>query len=116
MRVASWARDLPNVPLMREQAKDAKTQAVLDLASSAAPFGRSVSVPPGYPKHLLAALRKAFMQTMEDKEFLATAKKRNIEIDPSSGEELEPVVAKLLNTPKEVVSAAQRATGIAATN
>src|SRR3546814_6386159 len=35
------AKDLPDVPLMRDQAKDEKTQAVLDLASSAAPFGRS---------------------------------------------------------------------------
>jgi tripartite-type tricarboxylate transporter receptor subunit TctC len=110
------AKDLPHVPLMRDQAKDAKTQAALDLASAAAPFGRSVSVPPGYPAHLLAALRKSFMQTMADKEFLATAKKRNIDIDPSPGEELEPVVEKLMATPKEVVATAQKAAGMAATN
>jgi tripartite-type tricarboxylate transporter receptor subunit TctC len=110
------ARDLPNVPLMREAAKDEETRQVLDLASGAAPFGRSVSVPPGYPKHLLAALRTAFDKTMKDEEFLSTAKKRNIEIDPSPGAELEPIVENLLNTSKKIINIAQDAAGISMTN
>ncbi len=106
------AKDLPNVPLMRDAAKDEKSRQVLDLASGAAPFGRSVSVPPGYPAHLLAAMRAAFDRTMEDKEFLKTAAERNIDIDPSTGASLEPVVEKLMNMPKEIVALAQKAAGI----
>jgi len=106
------AKDLPNTPLMHEAAKDAKSRAALNLASGAAPFGRSVSVPPGYPKHLLAALRKAFDATMKDPEFLSTAAKRNITIDPAPGASLEPVLEELMNTPKDVVALAQRAAGI----
>jgi tripartite-type tricarboxylate transporter receptor subunit TctC len=106
------AWDLPNVPLMRDQAKNEKARKVLDLASGAAPFGRSVSVPPGFPVHLLAALRTAFDKTMEDKEFRATAKKRNIEIDPSPGASLDEVVKDLLSTPPEIVKIAQEAAGI----
>lgn len=106
------AWDLPNVPLMRDQAKDETARRVLDLASGAAPFGRSVSVPPGYPAHLLAALRTAFDKTMEDKEFRATAKERNIEIDPAPGASLDAVVEKLLATPPEIVKIAQEAAGI----
>jgi tripartite-type tricarboxylate transporter receptor subunit TctC len=106
------AKDLPNVPLMRDAAKDDKTRRILDLASGAAPFGRSLSVPPGYPKHLLEALRTAFDKTMLDKEFLSTAAKRNIDIDPSPGKSLDAVVENLMNTPKEIVAAAQKAAGI----
>lgn len=108
----SKARDLPNVPLMRDYARDAKARQVLDLASAAAPFGRSVMVPPGFPDYLLQALRKSFDQTMKDPEFLASAKKRNIEIEPASGQSLEPVVKRLLATPPEIVKMAQRAAGI----
>lgn len=105
------ARDLPHVPLMSDFAKDEQAKQVANLASSSAPFGRSVSVMPGYPNHLLAALRKAFMATMEDKEFLATAKERNIEIDPSPGESLEPVLKNLMATPDSVVKLVQDAAG-----
>lgn len=106
------SKDLPNVPLMHEAAKDEKTRAVLNLASAAAPFGRSVSVPPGYPKHLLAALRKSFDKAVKDPEFLSTAKKRNITIDAATGASLEPILKQLMNTPKEIIALAQKAAGI----
>jgi tripartite-type tricarboxylate transporter receptor subunit TctC len=105
------AKDLPNVPLMSELAKTKQAKQVANLASASSPFGRSVSVMPGYPAHLLAALRKSFMATMADKEFLETAKKRNIDIDPSPGESLEPVLAELMATPASVVKLVQDAAG-----
>ena len=105
------AKDLPNVPLMRDYAKDDKTRAVLDITSSAAPFGRSLSVPPKFPPYLLAGLRTAFDKAVQDPEFLRTAKERHIEIDPATGASLEPVLEKLLNTPKDIVALARKAVG-----
>jgi len=105
------ARDLPNVPLMRDYAKDARTKAVLDITSAAAPFGRSISVPPKFPKHLLDGLRASFDKAVKDPEFLSTAKARHIEIDPATGQSLEPVLENLLNTPKEIVALARKAVG-----
>lgn len=105
------ARDLPNVPLMRDYAKDDKVRQVLDLASGAAPFGRSFMVPPGFPDYLLAGLRKSFDRTMKDPAFLASAKKRHIEIDPRSGASLDPILKKILATPKDIVAMAQKAAG-----
>lgn len=103
------AKDLPNVPLMSEYAKDEKTKQVLGLVSAAAPFGRSVSVPPGFPNYLLEGLRKSFDAVVKDKEFLATAKKRNIEIDPATGQSLEPALEQILSTPADIVKLAQQA-------
>jgi len=40
-------------------------------------------------------LRKAFVETLRDGEFLAEAKKSNLDIDPVPGEEMEKVVAGL---------------------
>jgi len=106
------AHDLPHVPLLRDFAKDEKTRQVLDLASASAPFGRSISVPPGYPPHLLAALRKAFMETVNTKEFRESAAKRNVEISPATGESLEPILARIMATPPEVVEMVRAAAGI----
>ena len=46
------------------------------------------------------------------KTFLESAKQKNIEIDPSPGEELEPVVQKIMATPPAVVQRFREAAGI----
>ncbi len=106
------AWDLPNLPLVSDFAKTAEAKQVMALAAGSAPFGRSITVPPGYPPHLLAALRKGFDDAMKDKEFLESAKKRNIEIDPMSGAEIEPILAQIMATPPEVVAAFRTAAGL----
>ena len=49
-------------------------------------MGRPYLAPPGVPKDRAEALRKAFMDTMKDKEFLADAEKSQLEINPVSGD------------------------------
>ena len=105
------ARDLPNVPLMRDFAKDEKTRQVLDITSGAAPFGRSFSVTPGFPDYLLEGLRNAFDEAVKDPEFLRTSKERHIEIDPAPGKSLDPVLQSVMNTPKDVIELARKAVG-----
>jgi hypothetical protein len=43
------------------------------------------------------ALRRAFADTMKDPQFLAEAKKGNLDIDPAEGAELEENVKKIFN-------------------
>ncbi len=106
------AWDLPNLPLVSDFAKGDEAKQVMALAAGSAPFGRSITVPPGYPAYLLAALRSAFNETMKDKEFLASAKRRNIEIDPMRGEEIEPILAGIMATPPSVIAAFRKAAGL----
>jgi hypothetical protein len=49
-------------------------------------------------------MRKAFMNTMRDREFLADAKKSNISTDPSSGEEVEKLVSGIFDLQPELVA------------
>jgi tripartite-type tricarboxylate transporter receptor subunit TctC len=104
--------DLPNLPLIRDYAKSDEDRQLLDLGAGSAPFGRSIMVPPGYPEPLLAALRTSFLATMKDTAFLDAAKQKNIEIDPSPGEELDPVVQKIMATSPAVVQRFRDAAGI----
>ncbi len=52
---------------------------------------------------MLATLRKAFDDTMKDKEFLAEAEKQKLDIDPVSGADLEKLIKSVYATPKEVI-------------
>lgn len=108
----SKAKDLPNVPLMLDFAKNDEDRKVLQLISGGGPFGRSLIAPPGVPRNLIEGWRKAFDMTMADPAFRAEAKRRNIEIDPTPGAKIQPIVAKILNTPKSIVKRAQKAIGV----
>jgi tripartite-type tricarboxylate transporter receptor subunit TctC len=96
-------RLLPHVPTLPELALTDEGRTVLRAASSTGEFGRSVITTPGVPPERLAALRKAFAAMLQDKDFLAAAAKRNMTIDPGTGEELDAIVEETLRLPRDVV-------------
>jgi tripartite-type tricarboxylate transporter receptor subunit TctC len=53
---------------------------------------RPYALPPGTPKERVQLLRKAFLDTLKDPNFVAEAKKSNLDVDPMSGEELERLI------------------------
>ncbi len=59
------------------------------------PTVRPYVLPPGTPKDRVETLRKAFSETMKDPEFLAEAKKANLDINPDDGAELEQNVREV---------------------
>jgi tripartite-type tricarboxylate transporter receptor subunit TctC len=64
-------------------------------------FQRPFSMPPGVPKDRLKLLRKAFAETLKDKEFVAEAKKSKFAATYISGEQIEEYVKDVLDiTPK----------------
>ncbi len=60
--------------------------------------------PPGVPKDRVEALRKAFVETLQDKEFLQDAEKAKVEILPVSGARIEKLVTDLYATPAPIVA------------
>lgn len=96
-------KDLPNVPLLMDLAANDRDREVLKLLSTNVILGKPVFTSPGVPSERLAALRKAFDDTMTDPEFLAEATRQRLEIDPVGGETIQKLVADLIeNTPKDV--------------
>jgi len=51
------------------------------------------------------------MKTVKDPEFLAEAKKKKLEIDPISGEELEALAKEVIAQPPEVVERMRKLLG-----
>lgn len=98
---------LPNVPLYQELIADPEAQAILKFMSYPVATSRTLAVAPGVPADRLAALRKAFRDTMQDTTFQAAAKKRRMELKPSNHEQVERVIAEIFATPPAVVKRVQ---------
>jgi tripartite-type tricarboxylate transporter receptor subunit TctC len=97
--------DLPNVPLVMDFAKNEAERQIFKLVFARQPMGRPFLAPPGIPGDRVAVLRKAFMDTMRDKQFLAEAEKMQLEINPVSGEAVQEIVQDVYRTPKAVAAA-----------
>jgi tripartite-type tricarboxylate transporter receptor subunit TctC len=66
-------------------------------------LGRPMLAPPGVPPERLKILRGAFVKTMKDPEFLAEIEKRNYELDPTPGENLEAIVKDVMSQPPAII-------------
>ncbi len=98
--------DLQDVPLIMDLAKTDEQRQIFKMIFARQTMGRPYLAPPGVPAERLATLRKAFMETMTDKEFLGEAEQNKFEINPVGGEQLEALVKEVYQTPPEVAKKA----------
>jgi hypothetical protein len=96
-------KDYPNVPLLCDLATTPDQKLIFDFVCKVASLARPVATNAGVPPERVAALRRAFDMTMKDPECLADAKRQNLEISPTSGEDLQQVVADIADAPPAVV-------------
>jgi tripartite-type tricarboxylate transporter receptor subunit TctC len=101
--------DLKDVPLIWELGRNDAERKVLKLLSSSAAIGRPLLAPPSVPAARVAALRAAFDAAVGSKKFIAEAKKRKLDINPSRGVELQALVKEILDTPKDLQQLARAA-------
>ena len=98
----------PSVPSVYQFAKTEKQKQMLRFLFSSTEFGRPYVAPPGVPPDRLAALRKAFADTLKDPGLLEEAKKTGVDMTYRPPEELEKLVAALYDTPKETIDELER--------
>jgi tripartite-type tricarboxylate transporter receptor subunit TctC len=86
--------ELPNVPLAIDQAKTDEGKRLIEVGiHDASTITYLYSLPPKTPKDRVQTLRNAFVSMMKDQEFLAEAKKVNLDLEPVPGEEVQRTVA-----------------------
>jgi len=100
--------DLPETPLIMDLARNDEERAIFKLI-----FGRQVmawpfALPPGVPGERVAVLRKAFADTLRDKNFLADAGKGNFEVRPVAGEAIQALVEDIYATAPAIVQKTAR--------
>ena len=101
------AKDLPDVPLLFELATNEVDREVLRFISADTAISRSAVTTPDVPPERVKALRKAFMDTMKDPQFLGEANKMGLDISPLSGEESQSVADKIVAARPEVIERAK---------
>ena len=98
-------------PIAIDFAKTPEQRAVLEIFYSQAIFTRPFLLPPDVQQERVAALRKAFMETMKSAELQAEARKQQTEAIASPGEEVAALIAKIYATPPDIVEQLRKASG-----
>lgn len=95
--------ELPNVPNAYELLKSEEDKAVLRMEFAPDQAFFPIIAPPGIPADRVAALRKAYLDTMNDPELEAETRRLKMDKDPQSGERIQQLVNELLATPDQAV-------------
>lgn len=96
--------DLPKVPLAINLAKTDEARKLIRVGiHDASAITRPYMLSPGTPKERVRLLRKAFQETLKDREFLDEAKKSKIDVDPVTGEEVERIIDGLFRLEHSLV-------------
>ena len=97
--------ELPNVPLAIDFAKTEEARRLLKYAvHDVAIMQRLFFLPPGTPKDRIRLLRKSFLDTLQDPEYIAESNKTSLTIGPVSGEEIEGIVSGLFKLDSAMIA------------
>jgi tripartite-type tricarboxylate transporter receptor subunit TctC len=96
---------VPNVPWAADLTKneDARKM-ILTMARVSGVLNRFYVLPPGTPKDRVRLMRKAFMDTLKDLEFVADTQKAKLDLDPIDGEEIQRHVRELFKLEPALVA------------
>jgi tripartite-type tricarboxylate transporter receptor subunit TctC len=98
--------ELADVPSALDLVADPGNKRVLELILLRQEMGRPIAAPPGVPAERVAALRRAFDATMKDPDFLADARRFQMEIDPLSADQIAATLAAAYGAPAPIVGRA----------
>ena len=100
---------LPDVPLVSELALNPDKLKIQELWLAPLETARPYTMPPEVPTDRVNAVRTAFNQMFEDKQFKDDAKKSGMLVDPRSAEFIEAMIQRLGATSPAIIAEAQKA-------
>jgi tripartite-type tricarboxylate transporter receptor subunit TctC len=88
-------------------AKTDEQRQLLDVLDASDEVGRPFIMSKQVPAERVAIIRRAFNETMQDKDFRADMEKQQLPVNPITGEEAETIVTKMMSAPPAVVAKAK---------
>lgn len=96
--------DVPTIYELMDKYKTPQvSRRVAQVILAGEELGRPMVAPPGTPPDRVKILRQAYARALKDPDLISEAKKSRIEIEPSTGEEVEVLVNEIMNQPPEVI-------------
>jgi tripartite-type tricarboxylate transporter receptor subunit TctC len=71
--------------------------------SSSSDLGEAYAAPPGVPQPVVAALRQAFDETMQDPDYIKELRAARIQFNPMDGAALAKEILRTISAPRPLV-------------
>jgi tripartite-type tricarboxylate transporter receptor subunit TctC len=98
-------KDVPTIYELMEQYKTPEAgRNLATLVLAGGDFGRPYVMPPNTPAKQVNIIREAFAKVLKDETALADAKKKKLEIDPSTSDELEKLAREVTSQSPDIVA------------
>jgi tripartite-type tricarboxylate transporter receptor subunit TctC len=97
--------------LMQQYNTPDSSRRLADVILASNEIGRPIIGTPGIPADRLKILRDAFIKAVNDPELLDDAKKKNLELNPVSGEDLQALANEIVAQPPEIVERMKKLLG-----
>jgi tripartite-type tricarboxylate transporter receptor subunit TctC len=95
--------DFPNVPAVIDLVAKPEDRQLLELMVAPGAMARPFVAPPGVPANRATLIRRAFDATMQDPDFRADATRIQADVAPTTGEDVQKLVARIYATPRPVI-------------
>ncbi len=99
--------ELPDVPLILDQAKNEEDKAALKILLGAQATGRPYAISPTTPADVTNALRDGFDKTMADTEFIQFAAKMRLDLQPMHGADVQKLISDIYRSNAAAVEKAK---------
>ena len=103
--------DLPAVPSAVEYIKNENDRRLYQLLFATLDVGRPFAVAKGTPPERVAAIRKAFGELSQDREFKKELEQRGGSIEYLTDEDVEQVISSIYMTPRDIIDRARKLVG-----
>src|SRR3989454_403698 len=106
-------KDVPTIYELMDKYKTSDgVRRLAKVVLASGDFGRPIVAPPGVPADRVKMLREAFNKSVNDPALLAEAEKRQLEMDPGTGEELESLAKDVMSAPPDAVERMKKLLGM----
>jgi tripartite-type tricarboxylate transporter receptor subunit TctC len=106
---------LPDTPTIYELFDEYKSadvsRRVAQVILTGGDLGRPMIMTPGTPPDRVKMFREAYARALKDPELLLETEKAKMDVDPTPGEELEELIKKVMEQPKEVMHRVKKMLG-----
>ena len=94
--------EIRDLPLFKGVIRNREDRQVYDAWAAQMAFAYGLALPPGTPEERVEILRQAYKKTLKDPGLLAEVEKVGLDIDYTSGPEVERVVQEMINMPPHI--------------